>query len=50
MEFIKHICDFCKKEKKFRKGAENEILKVCGDCWNWDTHQPQFINDLTKKQ
>ena len=50
MEFIKDICQSCKKERKFRVGAENEPSRICGDCWNWQEHKPLFIKDLSKKQ
>ena len=41
MEFVKKICGKCQKEKKFRSGAENEPSGICGDCWDWENHQPR---------
>lgn len=43
MEFVNKICEKCGKLKKFVKGSLREKEYICGDCWDWNISDEDYL-------
>ena len=43
MDFINHICKKCKKDRKFVKGSLRETKQICGECWDWNVSDDDYL-------